>query len=310
MHFLVTGGLGFIGSHLVEQLLAGGHEITIVDNLSSGRRENVPASDRVKLITKDVLDLDVSDLSSATHGVAHLAAIPSVNSSWTQSRLSHDSNLTATLRMLELCIALKIPRLVLASSAAVYGEPGTTPIAENHSTRPISPYGLQKLASEDYGKLFAGRATFSFVALRLFNVYGPRQVADSPYSGVISRFSDAARTGRPAIIYGDGSQTRDFVYVKDAAAAFDAALSRDSKSKDTLVCNIGTGKATSIQTLAGYMGRFTLSGSLALDRAPILQGDIKQSCADISAARQHLGFEPHYALEKGLSLMFDEGKPA
>jgi UDP-glucose 4-epimerase len=308
MHFLITGGLGFIGSHLVEQLLSDDHEITIVDDLSSGRRENVPASDRVKLIIKDVLDLDATNLGSPIQGAVHLAAIPSVNSSWTQSRLSHDSNLTATLRMLELCIALKIPRLVFASSAAVYGEPGSVPIDENHSTRPISPYGLQKLASEDYGRLFAGRASFSFVALRLFNVYGPRQVADSPYSGVISRFSEAARTGRPATIYGDGSHTRDFVFVKDVAAAFEAALTRDSKSKDTLVCNIGTGKATSIHALADHMGKFSRSGSLRVSNEPLPSGDITHSCANIAAARRYLGYEPRCSLEEGLRLMFDEGR--
>ena len=308
MHFLITGGLGFIGSHLVEQLLSDDHEITIVDDLSSGRRENVPANDRIKLIVKDVLDLDVTDLSSPIHGVAHLAAVPSVNSSWIQVRQSHDSNLTSTLRMIELCTALKIPRLVLASSAAVYGEPESVPIDENHSTRPSSPYGLQKLASEEYGKLFSGPGGFHFISLRLFNVYGPRQVPDSPYSGVISRFFEAARGGRPAIIYGDGSQTRDFVYVKDVAAAFAAALTRDSKSKDTLVCNIGTGKAISIHTLAGHMGKFSPSGSLTVSNAPLPSGDITHSCANIAAARRYLGFEPRYSLEEGLRLMFDESR--
>ena len=283
MHFLITGGLGFIGSHLVERLLSEDHEITIVDDLSSGSRQNVPASSRISLVLKDVLDLDVADLVSPIHGIGHLAAAPSVNSSWTQARLSHDCNLTATLRMLELCTALKVPRLVFASSAAVYGQPEFIPIDENHHTRPVSPYGLQKLASEEYGRLFAGRDGFSFIALRLFNVYGPRQAADSPYSGVISRFFEAARAGRPATIYGDGSQTRDFVYVKDVAAAFARALTCDFKSGDTLVCNIGTGHAVSIRALAACMGKFSRSGFLTVSSEPLPPGDITHSCANISA---------------------------
>lgn len=308
MHFLVTGGLGFIGSHLVDQLASEAHEITIVDNLSSGNRDNLTAKGRIKLIVKDILDLGITDLPSPIDGVAHLGAISSVQSSWSQVRLSHDSNLTATLRIIELCASLKIPRLVFASSAAVYGEPEQLPIDENHSTRPTSPYGLQKLASEEYGRLFASHAGLAFIALRLFNVYGPRQLADSPYSGVITRFSEAARAGRPAMINGDGFQTRDFVYVKDAAAAFTAALICDSKPSNTLVYNIGTGTATSIRALANYMNKFCASGELSVSSAPIPPGDIKHSCANISAARRYLGFEPQWSLEQGLSSMFDESK--
>lgn len=308
MHFLITGGLGFIGSHLVERLLSEDHEITIVDDLSSGCRDNVPDDSRIKLIVKDVLNLDVANLVSPVHGIAHLAAVSSVNSSWSQARFSHDCNLTATLRVVELCTGLKIPRLVFASSAAVYGEPGSLPIDENHPTRPISPYGLQKFTSEEYGKLFAGRAGLSFTSLRLFNVYGPRQVADSPYSGVISRFSEAARAGRPATIYGDGSQTRDFVYVKDVAVAFSHALTSDCKAGQTLVCNIGTGQATSIHVLAERIGRFASSGSLAINHAPLPFGDITHSCANISAARSYLGFKPRCSLEQGLTLMLDESR--
>jgi UDP-glucose 4-epimerase len=306
MHFLITGGLGFIGSHLVEQLLSEDHTITIVDDLSSGRRDNVPGDDRINLIVKNVLDLDATDVSAPIHGAAHLAAIASVNSSWTHARLSHDSNLTSTLRMIELCAALKIPRLVFASSAAVYGEPKRTPIDENHPTRPISPYGLQKLMSEEYGRLFADRVGFSFIALRVFNAYGPRQVADSPYSGVISRFLQSARAGQPATLYGDGFQTRDFVYVKDVATAFVRALTGAGKAGDTLVCNIGTGQPISIRDLASYIAKFAESGSLNPSHAPSPPGDIKHSCANISAAQRFLGFEPRYPLEQGLTLMFDE----
>ena len=303
MHFLITGGLGFIGSHLLEQLLSEDHTVTIVDDLSSGRRENLPAHDRIKLIVKDVRDLEVSDVGSPIQGVAHLAAIPSVNSSWINARESHDRNLTATLHMLELCSTLRIPRMIFASSAAVYGEPERSPIEEQDLTRPISPYGLQKFASEEYGKLFAAHNGFDFTALRLFNVYGPRQSFDSPYSGVISRFLEAARAGQPATIYGDGSQTRDFIYVKDAAAAFAAALTRKQDQR-TLVCNIGTGNATSVRALADQIEKLAAPGRLTITNAPIPPGDIVHSRANISAARSHLGFHPRYSLEEGLRLMF------
>jgi UDP-glucose 4-epimerase len=303
MHFLITGGLGFIGSHVAEQLVSEDHEVTIVDDLSSGRRENLPPNSRIRFVEKDILDLEITDLGSSIDGAAHLAAIPSVNASWSQARAAHDANLTSTLQVIVLCAALKIPRLVFASSAAVYGEPRGIPISENHATQPISPYGLQKLSSEEYGKLFAARAGFSFTSLRIFNAYGPRQSVDSPYSGVIARFLEAARAGSPATMCGDGSQTRDFVYVKDVAAAFVHALTMTFNAGGALVCNIGTGRSTSIRALAEYVGKFSRSGSLDIRSAPVPSGDIHHSYANISQAEQILGFQPHYSLMDGLSAM-------
>jgi UDP-glucose 4-epimerase len=303
MHYLITGGAGFIGSHLVEHLLGSGHSVTVLDNFSTGCRSNLPNHEKLRVVADDLLTCAHSlpdGLAVTFDGIAHLAAIPSVQESWATPRRAHDANLTAMMSVLELRKRLKIPRLVLASSAAVYGNPVSLPIAEIHPTEPMSPYGLQKLASERYGYLFAAKERFSFAALRLFNVYGPRQRGDSPYSGAISKFICAMQNQQAIEIFGDGSQTRDFVYVKDAARAFEAALTTQAQGT-AITCNVATGCAVSIRELFEGLREFFPDWKQEPHYVPTLEGDIRQSQADPSAARSILGFRSSYSLADGLA---------
>jgi UDP-glucose 4-epimerase len=197
---------------------------------------------------------------------------------------------------------MSIPRIVFASSAAVYGDPQSVPISEEHLTLPLSPYGLQKLASEQYGRLFGQNQTLSFVALRIFNVFGPRQVATAPYSGVISKFASAMRSGRPIKIYGDGKQTRDFVYVTDVTRGIAQAL--ETASLDPfIICNLGTGRAVSIRELAETMRAMFPDWKGDFQPAPAPPGEIVHSQASIAAAGRRFGFRPAYSLEAGLARM-------
>jgi UDP-glucose 4-epimerase len=301
-HYLITGGAGFIGSHLVELLLQAGHRVTVIDDFSTGRRENLPRHRELSVVAADLLKVTRDQLAGPFDSVVHLAALPSVNDSWTDVMAAHQLNLTATVRVVELARAMSIPRIVFASSAAVYGNPQNVPISEEHLTLPLSPYGLQKLASEQYGWLFARNQTFSFVALRFFNVFGPRQVATSPYSGVISKFASAMRSGHPIKIYGDGKQTRDFVYVTDIACGIVQAL-ETSSPEPYIVCNMGTGRAVSIRELAGAMRAMFPDWKEDFQTGPVPPGDIVHSQASIAAAGRLLGFRPAYSLEAGLARM-------
>lgn len=305
-HYLITGGAGFIGSHLVEWLLAAGHRLTVVDDFSTGTRENLPAHPELAIVAHDLLGLTSAQLTGPLDAAVHLAALPSVNDSWTQLARAHAVNLTATVRVIELTRELKIPRLVFASSAAVYGDADVVPIEEVQRLRPTSPYGLQKKASEEYGQLFAGR-NLTFIALRFFNVFGPRQVAGSPYSGVITKFAQAMRANEPVTIFGSGTQTRDFVYVKDIANGIARALEIPGLAPFT-ACNLGRGSAVAIRQLATTMGTFFPGWSGSLDEAPPRLGDIVHSVADISVARRLLSYEPRYSLESGLAEMLQPVK--
>jgi len=299
-HYLVIGGAGFIGSHLVEHLLAARHQVTVIDNFSTGKRENLSADPKLVVLEADIFELTANQLSGRFDGVVHLAALASVNDSWNDVLGAHELNLTATVRLIELVKQVNIPRFVFASSAAVYGNPHEIPITEEHDTVPLSPYGLQKLASEYYGRLFAQDNQMSFVALRFFNVFGPRQVTTSPYSGVITKFSARMRAGQPVTIYGDGSQTRDFVHVRDIARGIAQALVAFGLGQFT-VCNLGTGRAVSIRELVEIIGSFFPSWDGRLESAPARPGDILNSQADISAARRLLGYDPAHLLEAGLA---------
>ena len=305
-HFLVTGGAGFIGSHLVEQLLEGGHRITVLDNFSSGSRDHLPAHPGLVIVARDLLSLTNESLAGAFDAVVHLAALPSVNDSWAHLAQAHAVNLTGTVRVIELAQQWKIPRMVYASSAAVYGDTDVVPIEEMQRLRPASPYGLQKVSSEEYGRLFAGK-NFSFIALRFFNVFGPRQVAGSPYSGVITKFAQAMRENQPVTIFGSGGQTRDFVYVKDISIGITRALEVSGLGPFT-VCNLGSGSATSIRQLAATIRTFFPHWTGSLKEAPARAGDILHSVADISAAERLLSYRPGYTLESGLAEMLLHGE--
>ena len=305
-HYLITGGAGFIGSHLVELLLQTGHRVTVIDDFSMGKRENLTRQRELSVVAADLLTVTHDQLAGPFDAVVHLAALPSVNNSWTDVMAAHQMNLTATVHVVELARAMSIPRIVFASSAAVYGNPQSVPISEEHPTLPLSPYGLQKLASEQYGRLFGQNQTLSFVALRIFNVFGPRQVATSPYSGVISRFASAMRSGQPIKIYGDGKQTRDFVYVTDITRGIAQALETASL-EPFIVCNLGTGRAVSIRELAETMRTIFPDWKGSVQPAPALRGEIVHSQASIAAAGRRLGFKPAYSLETGLARMMQPG---
>jgi UDP-glucose 4-epimerase len=214
---------------------------------------------------------------------------------------AHESNLSLTLHAITLASELRIKRIVFASSAAVYGKATEVPTKESSQTSPSSPYGLQKLTSERYGQLFAGSLGLSFVGLRFFNVFGPRQSPSSPYSGVISQFLAAMQKGLSVNITGDGEQTRDFIYVKDVAAALQAAVTRIPNEIPWLVLNIGTGVPTSILKLRREMTRFFFHADKVPTLLPCVSGDIRHSTACITAATEALGFCPRYSLQDGLA---------
>ncbi len=300
MHFIITGGAGFIGSHLTEQLLSEGHDVTVVDNLITGSLENLPQHPRLKILQKDLLLCQPQDFLAPIDGIAHLAATPSVTASWLQPLDAHHNNLSATIAVIGLCNALNIPRLVFASSAAVYGNPTQLPISEAQLTSPISPYGLQKLVSEQYASLFAKHIGFSFIGLRLFNVFGPRQLPNSQYSGVISIFSSAMQQGLPLTIYGDGTQTRDFIYVKDVANGFTKALTIPLTPSSSLIFNLGTGKATSLIQLVNLLKNCLPEWRSQVKFALPRLGDIEHSEADISSASSLLGFKPQWSALQAL----------
>jgi UDP-glucose 4-epimerase len=306
MNFLVTGGAGFIGSHLTEKLLAEGHEVTVIDNLSTGKLENLPTHPKLKLLSKNILCCRTTDFDAHFDGLAHLAATPSVVRSWEEPLICHENNISVTVAVLQLCQDLRIPRLAFASSAAVYGNPEQVPIAEDSPTTPISPYGLHKLTGEHYLNLFAPKFGWSAVNLRLFNVFGPRQDPGSPYSGVISIFQRAMQQGSPISIYGDGTQTRDFVYVHDVATAFLKALTVPLQEGCYLTCNIGTGHSTSLLDLVQCLHHCLPDWTSDIQFQPARLGDIQHSLANISQAFLHLAFQPKWSLQSGLKHFIEQ----
>jgi UDP-glucose 4-epimerase len=305
MHFIVTGGAGFIGSHVTEQLLSEGHNVTVVDNLATGRLQNLPDHPHLKFLEKNILACEPEDFTEQIDGIAHLAATPSVTESWLHPLDAHHNNLSATIAIIQLCQALKIPRLVFASSAAVYGAQTSLPISEDHKTCPTSPYGLQKLVSEQYASLFAKHLGLSFVALRLFNVFGPRQLPNSQYSGVISIFVAAMQQGLPITIYGDGTQTRDFIYVKDVAIAFAKALTASMASGSCVSCNVGTGKAIPLIQLVNTLKDCFPEWKSTVQFAPARLGDIQHSQADIARAFSLLSFTPSWSLQSHMKFFIE-----
>ncbi len=296
---LITGGAGFIGSHLAEALFKAGQEIVLLDDFSWGSMTNLAeleGKSRVSVVKGDVRD--VSSVLSALEGVTqvvHLAALKSVALSMNDPTLVHDVNAGGTRKVLEMSLKVPVSRFVFASSCAVYGEARYLPIDEGHPLDPISPYASSKLRGEEYC-LETSKRGLSACVLRLFNVYGPRQDS-GPYGGVIAKFAGKLRRGERPSIYGDGNQTRDFVSVHDAVSAILLALDRaDFKHS---VFNIGSGRAISINELADI-----LAGLIGVRAQPIheepRQGELLRSRADIGRAKKILGFTPRIRIEDGL----------
>jgi UDP-glucose 4-epimerase len=304
MRLLVTGGAGFIGSHFVDLVVGLGGQVVVVDDLSSGRADNLPIHRSVELVKKNFHTCEARDFVGSFDAIVHLAALPSVATSWEQPMQAHELNLSLTLHAITLASELRIKRVVFAGSAAVYGKTTEVPTKESSQTSPSSPYGLQKLTSERYGQLFGEALGLSFVGLRFFNVFGPRQSPSSPYSGVISKFLTAMQNGLSVNVTGDGEQTRDFIYVKDAAAALQSAVTKIPNEIPWLVLNIGTGVPTSILGLRREMIRFFPDSDKVPIFLPTVSGDIRHSTACITAAAEVLEFSPRYSLQDGLAELF------
>lgn len=295
MQVLVTGGAGFIGSHLVRRLVAEGFQVTVLDNLSSGNLGNLSCvSDRVNFVEGDVRNPDVVEESANdAEAVVHLAALIDVAESVEKPHLYVDVNVSGTLNVLEA--AKKAEVFVFASSAAVYGEPLSLPIEELHPLAPLSPYGATKVAGEALVQSYARMRGFRPVILRIFNVYGPKQ--SKAYAGVVFEFAKRVLRDEPPIIYGDGEQTRDFIYVDDVVECLVTVI-KNRRARG--VYNVGSGKAVSIGELARTVAEVLGKPYLKPVYAPARPGDVKHSVASISRLRECLGYTPRFSLEQGL----------
>lgn len=296
---LVTGGAGFIGSHLVEALLEEGFRVRVLDDFSTGRRENLEAvAGEVELVEGDIRDPAlVAEAMQGVRYVFHQAAVPSVVRSLQDPRLSHSVAVDGTLNVLEAARHTRPERVVYAGSSSAYGDTPTLPKVESMTPRPLSPYAAAKLSAEYYCSVYARVFGVPTVTLRYFNVFGPRQDPASPYTGVISIFIRELLQGRAPVIDGDGEQSRDFTYVSDAVAAnLLAARSEDAVGE---VFNVAGGQRTSINRLFQLLCE-VIGVEVEPRYGPPRPGDVRHSQADITKARRLLGYEPRVDLEEGL----------
>ncbi len=299
MRYLVTGGAGFIGSNTVEELVRRGHSVVVLDDLSTGKEENLSSvAGKIELLRGSIADLET--VRAACRGVdyvLHLAARTSVPRSVIEPLETNRVNVDGTLNVLVAARDARVRRVVFAASSSVYGDTTVLPKAETMTPSPISPYGVSKFVGEAYAQVFGGVYGLQNVSLRYFNVFGPRQDPDSPYSGVLSRFITAIQNGAQPVVFGDGEQSRDFTYVENVVEA--NLLACEAPKASGLVFNIGVG------------GRFTLNRTLQLLEKfagkpvqprydPPRDGDILHSQADISLARKLLDYNPRVGFEEGL----------
>jgi UDP-glucose 4-epimerase len=298
MRIVVTGGAGFIGSHLVERLVWRGHDLAVLDNLCTGKEENLKkVGNEIDFIEGDIGDdVLVKRLLREADAVAHLAALTSVSESMEEPYLYHEINTSGTLRLLQLSVESGVKNFLFVSSCAVYGDPARIPIKETDPISPLSVYAATKASAEAYCQAYNNMG-IKTCALRLFNVYGPRQ-GFSQYSGVITQFTERIRKGEPPIIFGDGKQTRDFAYVGDVATLMATAVEKFSEG----VFNVGTGESSTINKLAETLARTMGKPDLQPVYEEPRPGEIRYSRADISRARKVFGFRPEVSLEEGLRL--------
>jgi nucleoside-diphosphate-sugar epimerase len=301
-HYLVTGGAGFIGSNLVEALLERGHTVTVLDNFSTGRRENLAAfRDRINLVEGDISVLD--DARRAVEGVEvvlHQAAIPSVPRSIEDPISSNEANVLGTLNVLVAARDAEVRRVVYASSSSVYGDQAVNhPKVETMTPQPISPYAVGKLAGEYYCQVFHAVYGLETVALRYFNVFGPRQDPGSAYAAVIPLFVSALLRGEPPTVHGDGEQTRDFTFIGNVVAGNLLAAEAPAEQAAGRVFNLAAGQRTSLNELVSYLQEILDCQVQPVHTDP-RPGDIKHSWADVDRARAHLGYEPQVGFLEGL----------
>ncbi|HXV75404.1 MAG TPA: SDR family oxidoreductase [Candidatus Polarisedimenticolaceae bacterium] len=305
--YLITGGAGFIGSNLTEALLRRGHSVRVLDDLSTGRRENLAAAEtwrregggQFEFVEGDVRDRDTCRaVVRDADFVLHQAAVPSVQRSVLDPLTTNAVNVDGTLNVLEAARAAGVKRLVFASSSSIYGESETLPKVETMAPAPISPYGLQKLAGETYCRLYHRLYGVPTVALRYFNVFGPRQDPTSEYSAVIPRFITAVKSDRPPTIYGDGEQSRDFTFIANVVAANRLACEAGPAALGRSY-NVGCGARITLNQLVVEIGRI-FGRDVRPTHAPPRVGDIRHSLAAIDAAVEMLGFAPVVGLGEGL----------
>ena len=301
--YLVTGGAGFIGSHLAEELVARGQRVRVVDSLITGKRHNLQHLPSVEFIEGDLSEPALAE--RAVEGidyVLHQAAIPSVPRSVKDPVTSNRANIDASLNVLVAARDARVKRVVYAGSSSAYGDTPTLPKREDMPPSPLSPYALQKLVAEQYCQMFTRLYGLETVTIRYFNVFGPRQDPGSPYSGVISLFSTALLEGRQPVIYGDGEQTRDFTYVANVVDGVLRACEAPHASGE--VINVATGGRISLNELLKTMNRIVGTSLDAIYKEP-RHGDVRDSQADISKAKRLLGYEPSVGLEDGLRRTLD-----
>jgi UDP-glucose 4-epimerase len=301
---LVTGGAGFIGSHVSQRLLEEGYEVTVLDNLATGMRENVPEG--AELVVADVAVADEVARAFATRSfdaVLHLAGQASIATSFSSPERDLDTNVRGTLNVLGECVIRGVPRLLYASSMTAYGEPDLVPTPEEAACVPVSYYGVSKYAAERYVQIAGDRTDteLAVTSLRMFNVYGERQSLTNPYQGVLAIFIGQLLRGSPITIHGDGGQTRDFVYVEDVVEAWMRALV-DPRAQGR-VYNVGSGLETSIAELAeAVLAAFGVSRTTwDVRTAPAQTGDQRRASADVARIREELGWEPSVALQDGMN---------
>jgi nucleoside-diphosphate-sugar epimerase len=296
--YLVTGGAGFIGSHIAHELLRRGERVRVADSFITGKRENLAPLAGVELVEGDLADLAVAQRAVAGMDyVLHQAAIPSVPRSVQDPITSNRANIDASVNVLVAARDAGVRRVVYAGSSSVYGNAATLPKVETMGTAPLSPYALQKLVAEQYCQMFTQLYGLQTVTIRYFNVFGPRQDPSSPYSGVISLFIRALVEGRPPTIYGDGGQTRDFTYVANVVDGVLRACTAPDASGE--VINVATGGRISLNDLFRALKALT-GASVEPIYADTRAGDVRDSQADITKARRLLGYQPTVALEQGL----------
>ena len=312
---LVTGGAGFIGSHVAHHLVELGHSVRVVDDLSTGTRENLEAiADRVELVVGELQDPDVAARSvEGVDIVFHLAARGSVPRSLADAWGSHDANVNATVRLLEACRHGGVRRVVYSSSSSVYGDTAVLPKVESLEPLPRSPYAASKLSGEQYTLAYARAGLVEGVALRYFNVFGPRQSPKGPYAAVIPLFLSAALRGTPAVVFGDGEQTRDFTYIDNVVTANLLAAFGPAERVNGWAVNVGAGDRTSLNQLLQLV-RDVSGVDVRAEYRPPRAGDVRDSLAGLDRVRQVLGYDPEVSLADGLRITWEwmrsrEGEP-
>ncbi len=303
MRYLVTGGAGFIGSNTVDELVRRGHSVVVLDDLSSGKEDNLAeARNKITLIKGSITDIEtVRKAMYEAEYVLHIAARTSVPRSVKDPIETNKVNIEGTLNVLVAAKELKVKRVVFAASSSAYGETPTLPKVETMQPQPISPYGVTKYVGELYAQTFGRCYGLENVSLRYFNIFGPRQDPDSPYSGVLAKFCAAFLEDTQPVVFGDGEQTRDFTYVDNAVQA--NLLACEAPNVSGKIFNVGVGGRISLNDVLRELGKIT-GKTLEAKHDPPRDGDIRDSQADISQAREFLGYDPQVTFEDGLARTF------